>query len=359
MASDDGNTTGVLNERLGPLLDDARRTSFFQLVSMIERMTTGSVRVGEDGPPEAEVVRFRHDPNFSFSAGDIQSAIIKDIPIEPDDPLRRTRPIVEIMTTFLGLTGAVSPLPLYIAEEVLHEDDENPVKKDFLDVFHHRLVSILYRVVSRYSPAKVHRSKGQDVWLSRMLSLAGIDSDQSGGCIPSKDLLQLVPIMARRGRGVRSLMMALNLVLREHIDEQTKITISEFAGEWVSVHKGQLFKLGQANHVLGNNTMVGVQVFERSGRFLVSIGPLGRQGRLEFTGNGLGIRKLRECVSLVLTEPIDYDVELNFTPDATRPFRLSTQEPSRLGKSTRLGANQQGEAIKLSNVGRFSSPSKR
>jgi type VI secretion system protein ImpH len=354
MAADDGKPAGLLDERLAPLLKQAHRSSFFQLVSLLERLTGDAVRVGGDGPPSREALRFRHDPSMGFPTGDVRKAAIRWVPRDLDQPQGPKRPVVELLTTFLGLTGSVSPLPLYIAEEVIHEDAENPVKRDFLDVFHHRLISILFRAVSRYSPAREHRSRGDDPWLGRMLSIAGMDPDAyvpASGISASK-LLRLAPAVARRGRGARTLERALRVVLEDHLGDEGRVEVVELAGGWMPVHAEQRCALGRANNDLGRGAMLGVRTFDRSGSFKVVVGPLGAIGRTDFAETGRGLKALRACVALVVPAPLDYDVELRIAAGATAPFRLSTSEPGRLGANTRLGSVGEGETIQLRNVGR-------
>jgi type VI secretion system protein ImpH len=350
------------DERLGELISVAHRSAFFPLMSVLERMTKDAVRVGGDGPPSEEAIRFRHDPRLVFASGDIQSAAIRRVPVDPEQPHGKTRPVIELITTFLGLTGALSPLPLYVAEEVNAEDEESSVRRDFLDVFHHRLVSILFRAVSRYSPVREHLSEGtDDVWVRRVLSVAGMDPETylPATTIPVGKLLRLAPLVAHRGRGARALHTALDLVVGEHIAPEGRIEIQEFAGDWVRIHPGQRTALGTANNLLGRGAMLGEKAYDRGGRFRVCIGPLDGDGRDAFSERGPGLRLVRDCVNLMVRESLDYDIELRFSASAVRPFRLSARASSRLGTNTRLSSRQDEEVITLRNMRRFQFPGDR
>ncbi len=354
MATDDGNPTDLLERQVGPLLKQAHRMQFFQLVGLLERLTGDSVRIGGDGPPSQEALRFRHSPSMGFASGDVAKAEIIQIPRDLEDPKGPKRSAVQLTTTFLGLTGGASPLPLYIAEEVIQEDPDEPVRKDFLDIFHHRLISILYRSVSRYSPAREHRSDGVDPWLRRMLSLAGMDPTTyvpNCGISPSK-LLRLAPLVARRGRGARTLQKALKVVLGDFIGTEALVKVVELSGGWMPLHEDQRCALGRVNNILGRDATLGVKTFDRSGSFKVVVGPLGGNGRTIFAENGEGTHALRACVALVVPEPLDYDIELHIAAGATAPFKLSALKPSRLGANTRLGSVGEGETIRLRNAGR-------
>ncbi|HEY0092707.1 MAG TPA: type VI secretion system baseplate subunit TssG, partial [Archangium sp.] len=91
----------------------ASRLGFFQLVAFLERLTSEATRVGELGPVLQERIRFRHDPSLGFSSGDVSDVALRQVPVQEDDALAR-RPLFEVVTTFLGLTGSASPLPMYV-----------------------------------------------------------------------------------------------------------------------------------------------------------------------------------------------------------------------------------------------------
>ncbi|MBL9039464.1 MAG: type VI secretion system baseplate subunit TssG, partial [Archangium sp.] len=81
----------------------ANALGFFRFVALMERLTAGAARIGGDGPVADEAIRFRHNPALTFSAGDL-SAVEMTFGAT-------TR--FEVETTFLGLTGSSTPLPLY------------------------------------------------------------------------------------------------------------------------------------------------------------------------------------------------------------------------------------------------------
>ena len=61
------------------LLAHASRSDFFTLVPLFERLTPSAVRVGGDGPPQREALRFRHDPSMGFAASDISAATLSRV----------------------------------------------------------------------------------------------------------------------------------------------------------------------------------------------------------------------------------------------------------------------------------------
>lgn len=300
----------------------ARRTGFFALVSLLERVHADQVRIGGDGPPAQEGIRFRHDPSLAFPAGDVSALT----------PCRRGSGS-EVVTTFLGLTGVASPLPAYFWESVLDDDDSvHRARRDFLDIFHHRAVSLLYRSVVRYSPAREHRSDGDDVWVERALALAGLSYFEPQA-LSKAQLLRIVPLLVRRSRGANALRQAIEGVLRDDLDPETRVTVRECAGGWIPLAKDQQTALGSHNHILGRGMMLGGRAFDESGSFAIRIAPVGRETLPLLLEGGAALAKLREIVKLVLREPLDYEVELELAQAAHDPFVLGK---ATLGETSRL-----------------------
>ena len=343
-----------------PVLRAAPHSTFFHIVALLERLTMDAARIGGDGPVGDERIRFRHDYELGFSAGDISAVTVKKMPKGVDAYLDEPIPILEVRTTFLGLTGTISPLPLYIAEEVLHEDDQNPVRRDFLDVFHHRLISLFYRAVSKYMPAREHLTHVTDAWMKRALFLTGLDPEiQTRGLrFHPSVLVRLAPLLAGRGRGPRVLALALREALRDGLEPDGTVNIRQFAGGWIEVDEDQRMALGQGNNVLGVEAILGKRAYDQSGRFSVEIGPLHRHNYARFLRDGDLLPVVKDVVELCCKESLDFDVELRLAPDAVPSFTLSAKGGgSELGRDTRLrGQERAPETMKIPDVGNMTFP---
>ena len=300
-------------ERWRKYLDAAPR-SFFALASFLERVTQGAVEVGRGGPPAREVIRFRHDPGLGFPSADVSDVTVLD-----EEP-----PRYQVVTTFLGLTGAVSPLPSYLVESVLFDAERGGVQRDFLDVFHHRVMSLLYRAKIRLDPAREHRSDGTDPWLRRLLGLAGIHED-SGIALEPKHLMRLIPILAKNSRGAAALKVATLSVLVDELPD-AEVSVREFIGSWINLEDDQQTRLGVANNRLGTETMLGSRVFDRRGKFALQLGVLSREQAALFDEGEPLLDRVRAAVSLVLRDPLEYDLELQLEAGSTRALTLGASE---------------------------------
>src|SRR5262249_39150921 len=94
------------------------RLGFVPLVRLLERLSSDAVRVGGEGPPDAEGIRFRHDRGLSFHASDVVDLGA----LENGDGGTGPQCQYQVTSSFLGLSGSMSPLPAYFTEELLFED---------------------------------------------------------------------------------------------------------------------------------------------------------------------------------------------------------------------------------------------
>src|SRR5262249_17064623 len=119
-----------------------------------------AARVGHQGPARDETVRLRPTLGFGFPLADVDSAEWAE-DAAADGSLA-------ITLTFLGLYGSNSPLPAHFTEALLLEKgDADEYRRDelvrgFLDILHHRVYSLLYRVWLKYRYYATFQKDGRD-----------------------------------------------------------------------------------------------------------------------------------------------------------------------------------------------------
>jgi type VI secretion system protein ImpH len=324
------------------LLAHARQYDFFVTVAMLERLTPEAVRVGGDGPYDRESIRFRHDASLAFSASEVMQVQRAEVPRPPEHGFDKARHRFEVTTSFLGITGSVSPLPLYLAEEIEQDDEGSRIRKDFLDVFHHRVISFVYRVGQKFDFPREYTSDASDAWSRRMLALAGLDAYQQWRPkhLPRWQMLRLAALFASRVRSGRTIEMALADVVGDALGD-AKVSMRQFSGEWTPLDKEQRMALGALNSRLGIDSVLGIECFHKAGKATVVIGPLGENFR-RFLADGDLYPVVCEVLGLLTAEPIEFELDLVLAPQARPPFVLGKAEGGRVGfdawLSSRVGA---------------------
>jgi len=320
------------------VLAHATRWDFYVTVGMLERLTPESVRIGGDGPASRESIRFRHDPSLGFSAGDITHIAHVEVPRPVSAALERKRHRYEVTTSFLGLTGSATPLPLFMAEEIVQAQDTDELRRDFLDIFHHRFVSFVFRIGVKYDLAREFSLDCTDAWTRRILALAGLDAwaGRTTRHIPLWRLARLAPLLATRVRSARAIECALQDVCGEGLGD-AKIEIIQFAGGWVPLDESQRTLLAKSNTILGRSAVLGVQCFHRAGKALIRIGPLQENFR-RFLVDGDMYPLIRELLELMSPEPLDFELDLVLDAAARPPFLLGRTSGQRVGVDTWLSS---------------------
>jgi type VI secretion system protein ImpH len=321
---------------------------FFALVSTLERLTPAATRVGGDGPVETEVLRFRNDPSMGFRSGDVTEARVREVARDPKSPWAGRREVVEITTAFLGLTGSVSPLPLHIPAEIAQDASlsSNP-QRDFLDVFHHRLVSLLYRLWTRYQYAREFLSDGSDAWSPRVLALCGFDAYENGTRsvlrsesprlpVPAHELLRLVPLLMQHTRTARTVELALCDLLRDALREDLgdrAVRIEHLTGGLVTLDDAARMRLGTQTSVLGRSSLLGSRAPDRTSGFTVHLQLAAHAELSAFMAGGARLKQLRAVVTHLVRDPLDFDVVVESAGRSAEGFALGRVP---LGRATWL-----------------------
>jgi type VI secretion system protein ImpH len=313
----------------------ARRAGFYPLMLLLERLERDRAPVGTGSAPGEEGIRFKHDPALSFSPGDVAQVEVRTGRLDPDT-LTRGQDFYEITTSFLGLTGSASPLPSYLGEELLQEEAERT--RDFLDIFHHRLLSLLYRALVRYDMPNGWVSDGSDAWSRRLLSLVGFDVEGPARLPPWRKL-RLAPLL-NDGEVTAS---ALEVAIADVLEGEAGVKVEQFVGTWARLEPSDLTRLGRSRTQLGRDLLLGRSVFDRAGKFRIVIGPLTRASYLRLGEGSEALGRVAQIVAAVLPGTLEYEVVLWLEREAAPCLELSSLGRTRLGKDSWLGG-QRGEA---------------
>ncbi len=301
--------------------------SFFQLVHLLQRSGSGGVPVGHTGPPSGELLRFRPVASLAFPDGDV--AAVERV----TDEEGRERFIVE--TTFLGLYGTTSPLPNYYSEELIQNPERDELLRGFLDLFHHRLLSLFYRCWEKYRYYVQFRQDTADEYSRRLLCLIGLGLPglSEAEPIPRVRLLRYLGFLARRSCSAAELRAAIS----DYFD-RIPTRISPWALRWVNVPQEARNQVGMRNCRLGEDLHLGESVRDRSAKFRITLGPLGLERYLLFLPDAEEFQALDGLVRLLVIDQLLFEVEVILRREEIPDLRLAEgSRGARLGQTTWLG----------------------
>ena len=339
----------VTNRPAVPSLEELIRTeghrfSFYQLVRLLLRQREGTVPPGEGGPPGRETVRFRPALSMGFAARDMADFEIFEVP-GAEIPVR-----YRVTINFFGLYGPASPLPNHFTEDLLWGGPESDLVRDFLDLFHHRLISFLWRSWTKYRYDVQFAVGGSDPFTRRMLCLVGL------GTKGMKEGADLMGPMLLRGAGMLSAYPRSASRLRGFLRNQfegIEVQIEQFRYRRVRILPEQLLRLGRPTAALGQNAALGERFGDVAGAFRITLGPLGADDYRRFLPGQPDYAKLVGLTRLFPTDPLDFDVELRLRAPEVPALTLSAESGLPLGQMSWLSPTGKAEGRAVLSTKRF------
>nr|WP_329601689.1 type VI secretion system baseplate subunit TssG [Paraburkholderia antibiotica] len=264
----------VRRPRLAPLvralLSAAPRMNVFQLLRLLELQTPGRPGFGTQDTPEHEPVRFQPRARVGFPGSEVAGVVFDDE--DEDAP-------PSVQTTFLGLYGVDAAMPPHLIDDIVLRKEGHEKVTAFLDIFNHRIVTLLYRAWLKYHYPVSFRAGGTDAISKYLLSLAGLgigDPAGKSGLAPSR-LLALVGLFMQRTRPAEGVVGVVS-----HLLNGAVVTVREFHAQWIPVgHRQGLTARPRARKAngpavsgLGDGHVLGSRVLDRSQAILVTIRPV-------------------------------------------------------------------------------------
>jgi type VI secretion system protein ImpH len=317
------------------LHDKPHAFSFFQAVQLLQRYL-GGASVGGQASASEESLRLKPAVSMSFPAADLLAVEV--------GKAASTRPRYTIVTSFLGLYSSDSPLPTSYTEDLFWKENRQDAVRDFIDIFHHRALSLFYRAWEKYRFAVQFRHQGLDEFSRRVYSLIGLGTlglVKSTG-LPSVRLLHFAGLIARNPHSAA----ALTDLLREYFS-LPDITIKQCVERWVRIESSQLNHLGKRNCALGRTLTIGGQVRDMGGKFRVVVGPLALPDFFRFLPVSTDYAALINLTRFYVPDRLDFDIELKLLAKEAPPLCLSSESPLCLGWTSCLPKPSRNPSVML------------
>lgn len=312
------------------LFAESYRFEFFQAVRLLERLSRDREPVGRAGPPSHEIVRFRTRVSLAFPASAIHE--IRD-GRRPGDP-------PEMVVTFLGMTGPLGVLPSAYTE-LLYERTRQKDNSlwEFLDLFHHRLISFFYRAWEKYRFPIPYERTGEDSFTEYLFDLIGMGTAGLRGrlVVPDQALLFYAGLIAQRPHSAASI----RAILSDYFG--IPVRLLQFQGQWIALDPEHRSKIGEANSTLGGDMICGARVFNAQSKFRVRLGPLTFRQFESFLPQGASYRPIAEWARLFAGLEFDFDIQLVLKKEEVPPCQLGGGALPRLGWTTWLQTQELSE----------------
>ncbi len=300
---------------------DPSRFDFFALLRRVDALRQQHPRTGQALRPRQEGLRLGQSPDLDFAP-----AALQQLQLRGDAAPR-------LVVRFFGLLGPQGPMPLHFTEfvrERLHHHGDATLTH-FLDVFHHRLLSLFYRAWAQAQPV-VHLDRPhEDRYRAWLAACAGLPA-ASPALSPAALAFQ-----AGWFAGTTRHPEALVKVLRQTFGVQARV--EEHVGHWLPIDRDDRSRLGHARNrtersslapaQLGATCNAGSRVWDRQFRFRLHLGPLSLAQYTSFLPGGSAWPALLQWLQLLAGRELQWDLELTLAADQ--------RHAAQLGRNVRLG----------------------
>lgn len=293
----------------------AESIEFFQLIRLLHRLYPERRGVADRAArPDQEVARFSSSTSMAFPLGEIAQ-------LEPPSEDRPAHAVVN----FMGLVGPEGVLPLeYTHLVATRVGSGDRVLRDFLDIFHHRMVSLFYRAWEKTHSYAAYERGAEDRLSEYVGDLAGVGLPDLRRALPidRETILYYVGLLAPHQRSAA----ALEQIISDYFG--VDVTVVQFTGGWYEIDDRTQCAVGDEGDEsgqLGFGAVVGDAIYDPQAGIRIRIGPLSRQRYGEFLPGGSAREQLRELVRFFTGDYLDVELQLVLKGDDVPQCQLGEE----------------------------------
>jgi type VI secretion system protein ImpH len=336
MGTDNRRQPGNLSQAIR---DCGPAFAFEQVVRVLDAFFAGQPGADAGRSAVSPAVGLRGRARLDFPTSDVA-----EVCVEHDR--------ASVVTNFLSLAGCLGPLPLHVTEQItqgLARGDRS--LQDFLDIFHHRLLSLWYQTAKQHRPVLDSNSIEQTSAGRALMAVAGVAVGSAGP--DQRQARAVVRYAGLLAGGVRS-PAGLAAMLGDYFDTQCQVVA--LVGRWRDLPADQQTRLGQtgqtgAHHALGEAALGG-RYWDQQAGFEIQLGPVSLAQYRSLLPDRRQGRMLARLVRLYASDEFDWSVRLRLRAREVPALRLGGAQPVRLGWNSWLGrtpAHCGAEAVFWSN----------
>jgi type VI secretion system protein ImpH len=316
MAGPAGHADTDLRGLREDLLRRTDRYEFGQAVRLLRLLTVREKGGNAAGEDFWKGIRIRPALSLAFPPRDLSS-------LRWEDP----EGVPQLEVNFFGLYGVSSPLPTFYTEDLIGEQNEDgSTARDFLDILHGVLYPLLYDSWEKVRLSLRAYEKGEEEVENLFHVFTGLSQPVFREADPlCPTALRYAGLLTLHPRSARGLEEILSDVL-----EGVRVEIEQCVERTVPLPEEQRLFLG-ARLPLGEETVLGDRIRNRSNQIRIRIGPVDNRGFETLLPARENFRKVAFWQEFYLTDPVSAEVSLLLEDREPEPVRLGATRRCRLG----------------------------
>jgi type VI secretion system protein ImpH len=297
-------------------IEDAIRSNpwdfeFFQTIRLLERIGSGAGKpIGRFENPADEAVRLSCNPSLAFPPSENHAI---------EWPEQRQP---QLSVKFLGMVGPLGVLPLpyteWINDRIRGKDNS---LRAFLDVFHHRILSLFYQAWEKYRfPVAFERDR-DDRFTRYLLDIIGLGTQglRNRFSVPDEAIVFYTGLFGLQTRSAT----ALRQILADYF--QVPVEVEQFVGTWRAIPPDDQSRPGDErdySEQLSLGAIAGDEVWDQQSTARVILGPLTLAQYIDFLPIGSAYKPLCELLEFFSRREIDFELQLCLQRQQTPGIRL-------------------------------------
>jgi type VI secretion system protein ImpH len=284
---------------LTALRENPFKYGFYQAVRRIECAYKDKPRIGTSLRPKDDPVRFGQPPSTSFAPSSLSYFKLGEKGLAP-----------KMGVNFIGVFGPNGALPIHLTEYARSRivNDHDKTLSGFVDVYHHRLISLFYRAWANAQPTVNYDRPDKDQFAKYVGALIGIGMPS----LRNRDSVQdrskfyysgWLGNQAKNAEGLRA-------IISDYFAMPAQI--EQFVPQWIELPKECQLLLGinRETGTLGRNAAIGKKAWECQQKFRIVMGPLNRKQYLRMLPGGESLKHLQALVRNYVGDELAWDLKL-------------------------------------------------
>ncbi len=292
--------------------DELYHQGFAPLLRYLDANAPLAARIGYSVSPKQDCVRFGQTPLLHFHASAFTE--VRFGSVNGDYKLKNS---------YWGMFGINGPLPSHLTEYAIERNYrlKDKTLAEFLDVFHHRFISLFYRAWADAEPTVSHDRPEQDTFKRMINAFSGDVGAGQDSFNQYQNIHQyLSGLFSQKNRSSQTLRQLLSESL--HLD----VAIEEFQGRWCTIEPSEQTRLGRANATLGVDSIAGGRTYQRSFSFAINIGPVNYDQYIGLLNNKQRIKNIIKLTQKAVGQEYEFSINILLKAYQTKPCQLGAAQ---------------------------------
>jgi type VI secretion system protein ImpH len=291
---DKSNTVKLLTA----LQEKPYKFGFYAALRQLECRYQNQARLGQTVRPRDDIIRLGQTPTTIFAPATLAECHISE------------KDLLHLNVYFFGLFGSHGALPLHLTEYARNRsrNAKDDAMIHFMDIFHHRLLSLFYRAWANKEPTVQYDRPESDRFHNYIGSLLGIGIPelQNRDAMPDNSKLHFAAHLAstpHHAEGLSSILKAFFKV---------PVRIEEFIGEWLKIPSESQLCLGVnlEGGQLGQNTTLGQYSWQRQFKFRLLVGAMDLAEYEKLLPDKSKLKLISSIIKNYLGDEMNWDIRL-------------------------------------------------